>query len=87
MRDQVHDRKRDGSRLLHPSVPKERPLPIILQDGLAVPDRVIGDDPHALVLAFVRTRPSGEAEEEGDIAFGAAFEEVQAGRNALLLEE
>ena len=88
MSDKVQDGKRDGGRLLHPRVPNKRPLPIILEDGLVFPDSVIGGDAHALVLAFVGTRPPGEAKEEGDVALGViiVFEEIQADRNAILEE-
>jgi len=82
--DQVQHRKRDRGRLLHPRIPNERPLPIILHDGLPFLDSVIGEESHALVLAFVGTRPSGEAEEEGDLAL--AFEVIQTNWDATLEE-
>ena len=72
MHDQVQHRKRDRGRLLHPCIPDERPLPIILQDRLLFLDSIIGEESHALVFAFVGARPLGEAEEEGDLAL--AFE-------------
>lgn len=84
VRDQVQHRKHDRGRLLHSRVSKKWPLPIILHDGLLLFDGVIGEEPHALVLAFVGTRPSGEAEEKGDLAL--AFEVIQANWNATLKE-
>jgi len=82
--DQVQHRKRDRGRLLHPSVPNKRPLPIILHDGLLFLDSVIGEEPHTLVLAFVGARPSGEAEKKRDLAL--AFEVVEANRDTSLKE-
>ena len=84
MRDQVHHRKRDRSRLLHPRVPNKRPLPIILHDGLVFLDSFIGEESHTVVFAFVGTRPSGEAEEKGNLAL--AFEVVQTDWDAVLKE-
>jgi hypothetical protein len=82
MRDQVQHRKRDRGRLLHPRVPNERPLSIILYDGLLLLNSIIGEESHTLVLAFVGTRPSGEAEEKGNLAL--APEVVQTDRDATL---
>jgi hypothetical protein len=87
MGDKVQDRKRDGGRFLHPCEPNKRPLPVILEDRLVLLDGIIGDEAHALVLAFVGTRPPGEAKKKGNVALGIfVFEEVQAGRNAVLKE-
>lgn len=85
MSDKVQHRERDRSRLLHPRVPSERPLPIILQDGLVFVDSFVGDEAHAMVLAFVGTRPPGEAKEDGGPAVGF-FKVVEANRNAFLEE-
>ena len=46
-------------------------------------DSLISDEAHAVVLAFVETRPLGEAKEKGSLALGI-FEVVQADRNAVL---
>lgn len=85
MGDKVQDRKRDRGRFLHPRVPNERPLPVILQNGLIFLDGIVSDKAHAVVLAFVGTRPPGEAEEEGRLAMGV-FKVVQAGWNTILEE-
>ena len=82
MRDQVHDGKRDRGGLLHPSIPNKRPLPIILHDGLPLLDSFIGEESHALVLAFVGAGPLGDAEERGNLAL--AFEVVQTDWDAIL---
>lgn len=85
MSDKVQHRKRNRGRLLHPRVPNKRPLAMILQDGLVFLDGVVSDEAHAVILAFVGTRPPGKAEEEGSLALGV-FEVVHAGRNAFLKE-
>jgi hypothetical protein len=82
VRNQVQDGKRDRGGLLHPSIPNKWPLPIILYDGLPILDSFIGEEPHALVLAFVGAGPLGEAEEEGNLAL--AFEVVQTDWDAIL---
>ena len=84
MRNQVEHRKRDRGRLLHPRIPNEWPLPVILHNRLLFFDSVIGDESHAMVLAFVDAGPLGEAEEEGSLAL--AFEVVQTDWNAILKE-
>jgi hypothetical protein len=84
MRDQVQHRERNRGRLLHPRIPDKRPLPIILFDRPPFLDSVIGEELHALVLAFVGTRPSGEAEEKRNLAL--AVEVAQADWDATLEE-
>ena len=82
MCDQVHDGKRDRGGLLHSSTPNKWPFPIILYDGLPLLDSFIGEESHALVLAFVGAGPLGDAKEEGNLAL--AFEVVQADWDAIL---
>jgi hypothetical protein len=47
-------------------------------------DSIIGEEPHALVFAFVGTCPSGEAGEKGNRA--SAFEVIQTDWDATLKE-
>lgn len=82
VRNQVQDGKRDRGGLLHPSIPNKWPLPIILYNGFFLLDSFIGEESHALVLAFVGAGPLGKAKEKGSPAL--AFEVIQTDWDAIL---
>ena len=64
MANEIEDREKDGCRFLNTSKAPERPLPVVLLDGPSILYSSIGDQMHALVLAVIGARPSGESQGE-----------------------